>query len=108
MEQQALTRSSLSTDRDDGPLSIEQIVAGGLCIGCGLCQAIAGEDSVRMVLTPEGRERPIARVPLSRSTLGLINSVCPGTRVEGPAPEAVRDAREQDVVWGQARRLAIG
>ena len=38
-------------------LSLEEIVEGGLCIGCGLCRAVAGADKIRIVLTPEGRER---------------------------------------------------
>jgi coenzyme F420 hydrogenase subunit beta len=68
-----------------GPLPLEEIVEGGLCIGCGLCQALAGADKIQIILTPEGRERPVARQPLDESTLERINAVCPGTRVEGAA-----------------------
>lgn len=56
-----------------------------------------------MVLTPEGRERPVARRELPAATLARINAVCPGTRVEGAAPS---DA-PSDVVWGSAEHLAI-
>jgi coenzyme F420 hydrogenase subunit beta len=66
-------------------LSLEEIVEGGLCIGCGLCQALAGADKIQIVLTPEGRERPVARQPLDQTTLERINATCPGTRVEGAA-----------------------
>ncbi|MGB6353531.1 MAG: Coenzyme F420 hydrogenase/dehydrogenase, beta subunit C-terminal domain [Steroidobacteraceae bacterium] len=101
-------------NRASAGLSLEQIVEGGLCIGCGLCQAIAGADKIRIVLTPEGRERPIAREGLDPATLNRINAICPGTRVEGARPEsaaaqsmpATRAA--QDVIWGRAEHLAIG
>ena len=120
------------------PLSLEEIVEGGLCIGCGLCQAVAGADRIRIVLTPEGRERPVAHGPLDAATLKRINAICPGTRVEGARPEdesisaepelqdapaiqatpAIRAASAiqatpatpaaHDVVWGRAEHLAIG
>ncbi|HEV7252700.1 MAG TPA: Coenzyme F420 hydrogenase/dehydrogenase, beta subunit C-terminal domain [Mesorhizobium sp.] len=89
-------------------LSLEQIVEGGLCIGCGLCRSIAGAKNIDLVLTPEGRERPVARTPLAPSTVALINAVCPGTRVEGAAPDPQSPEGQQDVVWGPALRLAIG
>jgi coenzyme F420 hydrogenase subunit beta len=84
------------------PLTLEAIVQGGLCIGCGLCRSVAGADKIQIVLTPEGRERPVARRPLDAPTLELINAVCPGTRVEGSSTSP------QDVVWGAAQALAIG
>ena len=89
-------------------LSLEEIVAGGLCIGCGLCQAVAGADEIQMVLTPEGRERPVARAPLDAALLARINAVCPGTRVEGGAVAAGSAAELHDTVWGRAQLMAIG
>jgi coenzyme F420 hydrogenase subunit beta len=89
-------------------LSLEEIVAGGLCIGCGLCQAVAGADEIRMVLTPEGRERPVARAPLDAALLARINAVCPGTRVEGGAVAAGSAGEMHDTVWGRAQLMAIG
>lgn len=100
--------------RASADLSIEEIVAGGLCIGCGLCQAIAGADKIRIVLTPEGRERPVARERLDQATLKRINAICPGTRVEGARPEnpaaqsMAATQAAQDVIWGRAEQLAIG
>lgn len=95
------------------PLSLEAIVEGGLCIGCGLCQAIAGTDSagtnkIQFVLTPEGRERPIARQALDASTIERINLICPGTLVEGAAAAMPGSQAMHDVVWGPAQRLAVG
>ena len=98
------------------PLSLEAIVEGGLCIGCGLCQAVAGRDragadKIEIILTAEGRERPVARQPLDAATVERINAVCPGTRVAGAAGESAGEAvphAMHDLVWGPARRLAIG
>jgi coenzyme F420 hydrogenase subunit beta len=90
------------------PLTLEAIVEGGLCIGCGLCQAIAGAGRIQIVLTPEGRERPVAREGLDAATLARINAICPGTRVEGGRAEAQSSEAMRDVVWGSAEQLAIG
>ncbi len=87
---------------EDRLLDIDEIVTGGLCIGCGLCRSIAGAGRVRMVTTPEGRERPVAVTPLSREVLAKINAVCPGTRIEGAAPETLPDDAETDPIWGPA------
>jgi coenzyme F420 hydrogenase subunit beta len=90
------------------PLSLNEIVESGLCIGCGLCVSIAGRNSVRLVMTPQGRERPVAREPLSRESLIRINAVCPGTRIGGADPKASSAAAERNTVWGTAERLSIG
>ena len=90
------------------PLTLDQIVENGLCIGCGLCRSIAGPDQVDLVMTPEGRERPVARRALSLSTLVRINAVCPGTRIGGAAPGGQSDTAVRDTIWGSAERLRIG
>jgi coenzyme F420 hydrogenase subunit beta len=104
-------------NRNTTLLSLEEIVEGGLCIGCGLCRAVAGAERIRIVLTPEGRERPVARGRLDAATLERINAICPGTRVEGARPEDQSTPAAQataathaahDVVWGRAEHLAIG
>ena len=59
-------------------------------------------------MTPEGRERPIARQALSQSTLARINAVCPGTRIGGADPAEQSEAALHDTVWGAAERLSIG
>jgi coenzyme F420 hydrogenase subunit beta len=98
--------------RDRTPLTLDEIVEGGLCIGCGLCRAVAGRDSagaarIQIVLTPEGRDRPVAVRALDVATLERINQVCPGTRVEGARAGSQSEALH-DTVWGSAERLAVG
>jgi len=89
-------------------LTLDEIVQAGLCIGCGLCESLAGPDRLRIVMTPEGRERPAALAPLDDSALALINAVCPGLKVEGPDPAASGDAVRMDTIWGPAARIAKG
>ena len=59
-------------------------------------------------MTLEGRERPVASRPLSRSTLLRINAVCPGTRIGGPDRAQASDSASKDTVWGSVERLSIG
>ena len=89
-------------------LSLEEIVEGGLCIGCGLCKSVAAPEQIQMVLTAEGRERPVAQQALSAAALARINAVCPGTRVQGARPGDQSAGAMRDVVWGAAEHLAIG
>ena len=38
--------------------NLSDIVDNGLCIGCGLCQSIAGKDKIEVSMTPKGRLEP--------------------------------------------------
>src|SRR5579859_7702788 len=89
-------------------LTVEQIVAAGLCIGCGLCRAIAGPERIEIAMTAEGCERPRVRAALEDATLERINAVCPGTRVDGAAEGARSKDAATDLIWGPAEHLAIG
>lgn len=89
-------------------LSLAEIVENGLCIGCGLCRSLAGPQEVEMIMTPEGRLRPVAHTALNHATLMRINAVCPGTRIAGPPPWQADTAALNDTVWGPAHRLALG
>jgi len=102
------SHSQAKMPRAADPLTLGEIVENGLCIGCGLCRSIAGRDHVDMVMTPEGRERPVARKALDRQTLAKINAVCPGTRIAGPPPAQTNDAVLKDTVWGPVERLMLG
>ena len=104
----AMEHSRTTVARPPRLLSLEEIVEGGLCIGCGLCQAMTGAGKIHMVLTAEGRERPVAQDGLDAAALERINSICPGTRVEGGRSETRSAQAAHDVVWGYAEQLAIG
>jgi len=82
------------------PLQIDEIVQAGLCIGCGLCESVAGPDRVTFSTTADGRERPIARRRLEAGTLRTINAVCPGTRIEGADVSRFAPGTTIDPIWG--------
>lgn len=89
-------------------LPVEAIVAQGLCIGCGLCQSLAGPEAIRIVMSGEGGERPLVLKPLDEPVLRLINAVCPGLHVTGYEPGSEPSLPEIDTIWGPTRRMAIG
>ena len=67
------------------PTNLKEIVENGLCIGCGLCQSIAGSGCVEMVmLDPPGRLRPKIKEPLDQKTEDAILAACPGARIDEP------------------------
>lgn len=78
----------------------------GLCIGCGMCQDIAGDEVIRCTLTPNGYERPVIVGDLDHGTVDAIYSVCPGTTVTG-LPKALAAGSVIDPVWGPWRQLVL-
>ena len=82
-----------------------RIVECGLCIGCGLCQSVAGPSRVQVLKTRSGYLAPVVVGDLDDETVDRIYAVCPGTRVEG-LPERLLDADTTiDNVWGPWRRM---
>ena len=90
------------------PERLSDIVENGLCVGCGLCQAIAGKDRIEFVITPEGRERPVERRKISPDDWQRILRTCPGTRVEGASSELCGHDAESDRIWGPYHRVCLG
>jgi coenzyme F420 hydrogenase subunit beta len=91
---------------------LESIVEQGLCIGCGLCQSIAGAPNVRMAMNAEGGERPAVIGSVSQAQLRLINAVCPGLHCEGyvhqSSVEASEEAPSVHPIWGPTRWMGTG
>lgn len=58
--------------------SIRKIVDSGLCLGCGLCEAI--DDNCRMVIGERGFYRP-EPIPDDSSCVGTIGKLCPAVNV---------------------------
>lgn len=82
------------------------IAEHGLCIGCGICQAAAGDDAIRVVKTITGDERPVVVGELDDATVDKIYAVCPGVHVEGLPAEQLTPATAVDKVWGPHLRIA--
>jgi coenzyme F420 hydrogenase subunit beta len=88
--------------------SVEEVVAAGLCIGCGLCESLAGRDRIQMAMTVDGRERPHVRRPIDRGVWRRIEAACPGTRIAGVPPTSLPAKARVDLVWGPIIRLVEG
>lgn len=68
---------------------IDRIKKYHLCIGCGLCASVLGEEKCKMQLNGEGFYEPKAIQPLSPSELELIKKLCPGIHIEAKAHKGV-------------------
>ena len=79
---------------------LNDIVDNGLCIGCGLCQSIAGKENIEISMTPKGRLEPKEIGKISPEVFNKILNVCPGTIVEGLPKEEVASNSENNLVWG--------
>ncbi|MDM8165238.1 Coenzyme F420 hydrogenase/dehydrogenase, beta subunit C-terminal domain [Roseovarius sp.] len=77
------------------PASVHEVVEHGLCIGCGLCEAL-GPDRWKMTMTAEGRLRPAPLGPEDPAADAAILAACPGT-----VAEATADGPKEDDVWGR-------
>ena len=52
--------------------NLSDITKNGLCIGCGLCQSIVGEDKITISMTDKGRLEPEEVKPLSSEDFDKI------------------------------------
>ncbi|MBC6440587.1 MAG: hypothetical protein GDA49_09335 [Rhodospirillales bacterium] len=87
---------------------LERIVEDRLCIGYGLCESLAGPDSVRIVTVENGYRRPVVVGPLGQETVDLIYDTCPGLRLES-LPECFLEAEtEADPFYGLCLRMFSG
>ena len=84
---------------------LSAIVTQGLCTGCGLCQAVAGPDKVRVCKVDTGYERPVASEALGHEAVDRIYATCPGVRAEGLPQRFVAPDTAVDPVWGPHRRI---
>lgn len=97
-----MTSFPTATDR------LYDIVEQGLCIGCGLCESVAGRETVAMTKVPSGYQHPVVFGDLDHATVDTIYDVCPGTRVDGLPGELITDGTTVDPIWGPWRRIALG
>jgi coenzyme F420 hydrogenase subunit beta len=87
---------------------VTDIIENGLCIGCGLCESIAGSERVSMTMMPQGRERPVMQQSLDPTTAEQIFAVCPGTRIEGLSADLIDHATTIDAIWGPYLTMVRG
>jgi coenzyme F420 hydrogenase subunit beta len=84
---------------------LQRIVDSGLCIGCGLCQSVAGPNRIRMSVAPSGYEEPSVVGTIDEETVDIIYDVCPGVRVEGLPESLIDSGTRHDPVWGPYRSM---
>lgn len=82
-----------------------QIIEHTMCIGCGICQSIAGPRTIRMELMENGYFRPVVRGEFSHAEMDKIMNICPGTRVEGMPDSEINGQSLFDKVWGVWREI---
>ena len=86
---------------------LQQIVNDGMCIGCGICESVAGERSIKMTVDVSGAEQPIVKGELDTAVMDRIVRLCPGTNVHG-LPERLLDKDTQyDQTWGFWRQISL-
>jgi coenzyme F420 hydrogenase subunit beta len=84
---------------------VEQIVEHGLCIGCGLCQSVAGEDKIQVLKGNTGFLVPIVSDTMDAATADQIYATCPGVRVQGLPDNLIATDTKVDNVWGPWQRM---
>ena len=80
--------------------SLNDIVKNGLCIGCGICQSIAGKNNLKMEMSDKGNLEPMELNPIGQNTLEQIKKVCPGVIAEGPSDNKENEGSSKDIIWG--------
>lgn len=87
-------------------LQLQEIVAAGLCSGCGACVFAANEGAVSMQLDNHGYLRPVANRELAPAEHVAIREVCPGIGLAHPA--TFEKGITYYPVWGPMNSLMAG
>ena len=82
--------------------NLTKIINSNLCLGCGLCEAICGKDSVEMQLNSKGFYYPNIN-ELTVKDDQIIKTICPSTNV---ILKEKLDKREQ--IWGHIKKIYEG
>jgi coenzyme F420 hydrogenase subunit beta len=75
--------------------SIAEVVTSGLCIGCGLCEAMTG-GRIKVQMTPDGTLRPSLLDSFRSDEEARILKICPGVIAEPRSAPGL----ETDPIWG--------
>lgn len=84
---------------------LAQIVRDGMCIGCGICESVAGSANIKMTVLADGAEQPVVTGALDDQLMDFILTLCPGTRVNGLPKRLFDENTNYDKVWGFWRQL---
>ena len=88
--------------------NLETVVEYGLCLGCGLCESMAGRDRVTMTMSSYSQLRPKVHEPRDQSTLDRVLAACPGINLRGPDAAVAGPKGHMHTIWGPYASLARG
>ncbi len=80
---------------------LSDIVENKLCLGCGLCQSIAGKNKIKVVMTKEGCLEPRQIKPINKKIFHKILLTCPGILIRGPKNNLKKNNFKEDLIWGR-------
>ena len=86
-----------------GSPTVDRVLRGELCSGCGLCAGVSG-GALEMTTFAPGYARPRAVAPVSPAAERAIAAACPGARVA----DWRSDAPHRHVSWGPWRQCLTG
>ncbi len=81
--------------------TVDRVLRGQLCTGCGLCASVSG-GAISMD-NATGYNRPVQTAPVSAEAERRISGACPGVAVN-PWPAAP----DMNPSWGPWRRVGVG
>lgn len=82
-------------------LSIKKIDQLGLCVGCGFCEAICGEDQVKMSTGDDGFIHPEIKVSIGTKEKEILK-ICPGIRINNDISFSNKQR-----IWGKILQTKI-
>ncbi|MET3528120.1 Coenzyme F420 hydrogenase/dehydrogenase, beta subunit C-terminal domain [Phenylobacterium koreense] len=83
-------------------LTVDRVLRGELCTGCGLCASVAG-PAIGMEVVPPGYNRPRQAAPISDEAEQVIAQTCPGAVVTPWSKD-----EQIDPCWGPWRQVLTG
>ena len=84
---------------------LEDIVKNKLCLGCGLCQSIAGEKKIKIYMSKKGNLEPKEINKIEKKEFDIILKTCPGIKVSGMPEELQNIKMKNDLIWGSYLEL---
>jgi coenzyme F420 hydrogenase subunit beta len=81
---------------------IEGIKNDRLCLGCGLCEAVCGKESVEMKLDNDGFFRPHVK-SIQKDKEQIISEICPGVNIDNDLKFSTGEN-----IWGKIEKLYSG
>lgn len=85
-----------------------RIVEEAMCIGCGICQGIAGADVLRLQKSSSGFLHPFVAGTLTDAVTETILDVCPSMVAESLPQHLVTSETRYDPIWGPYLQVMHG